>query len=674
MKFLYPEFLWALLLLVIPIALHLFHLRRFKVFYFSNVSFLKQLDTASRSTRKLKELILLLVRLLVITFLILAFSQPYRPNSTTQNEAQGITAFIIDNSYSMSAMGTEGELLSQAKNLARQHIEQAKLGQQYLLITSLRNAEEARLKNKLEALDYIDQIGFSGQSVHIDDYFKFFSRVVGELASSPTLIILSDGQENQWIPAESVDIESKVVFVQFQPANNHNVAVDSVWTDRPLLKPGSPFELSLRVRNYGENKLNALPVSVWLDDNSQRFSAAFNEEGYAVIKSSYLTPEVGSHSLKVTVQDEQLFFDDELFSTFAIGQNLKVGIINEAGAGEQIDVIYGLDSYFSAKSWLSSQVPINELGELNLVVLNQLKDPSPALEQQLIKHIDAGKSVVFIPSHEANLTTWNRILENQQLPTLSKTDTSSVFIAEIRFEHKFFQGMFETDNPKIRIPVRRSHKMEMRTSRALPLMSYSDNTHFLVKSSNLGKQVYLFNSDFSKTNSALLNSDIVSALFLRIGELSGSSQSLYHTLGQAGQYTYYTKERNELPVTLTTTQGQFIPRQATSGNTVTLFLDEQDNSMIQAGIWDVSHGSEKIGKLAINYPRTESLLRFSDAAQLKEPFNAVGVLNFETVLSDAGSGMAQLAGAESKTYWRILLILALLCLFAEMLIVRWWKI
>src|SRR5690606_2500386 len=115
-----PQFLFAFGVLAIPILLHLFHLRRFKTFYFSNVAFLKELDTTSKSTRKVKQLIVLILRLLAFSALIFAFAQPYFPSKAQiDSNKPEVRIFFIDNSQSMSANGVEGELLSQAKNMAR---------------------------------------------------------------------------------------------------------------------------------------------------------------------------------------------------------------------------------------------------------------------------------------------------------------------------------------------------------------------------------------------------------------------------------------------------------------------------------------------------------------------------------------------------------------------------
>ncbi len=62
MNFLYPEFLWALFTLLIPVIIHLFHFRKFKKVYFTNVRFLKQLKNESESTSKIKNLLILISR------------------------------------------------------------------------------------------------------------------------------------------------------------------------------------------------------------------------------------------------------------------------------------------------------------------------------------------------------------------------------------------------------------------------------------------------------------------------------------------------------------------------------------------------------------------------------------------------------------------------------------
>ncbi len=63
MSFLFPSFLWGLLAISVPIAIHIFNFRRTKRVYFTNVAFLKAVETQTRSIRKIKHWLILAARI-----------------------------------------------------------------------------------------------------------------------------------------------------------------------------------------------------------------------------------------------------------------------------------------------------------------------------------------------------------------------------------------------------------------------------------------------------------------------------------------------------------------------------------------------------------------------------------------------------------------------------------
>ena len=113
MQFKHPELLYALFLLVIPILIHLFQLRRFQKVQFTNVKFLKSIKLQTRKSSQLKKWLTLLSRLLLLTSVIIAFAQPFIPNTEDFNEAQE-TIIYLDNSFRMQSKGTNGTLLNEA--------------------------------------------------------------------------------------------------------------------------------------------------------------------------------------------------------------------------------------------------------------------------------------------------------------------------------------------------------------------------------------------------------------------------------------------------------------------------------------------------------------------------------------------------------------------------------
>ena len=86
MQFRHPELLYGLLLLLIPIIVHLFQLRKFKKEQFTNVAFLKKLDLQTRKSNSIKKWLVLLTRMGIIAMAVLAFAQPFLTNSNTATQ------------------------------------------------------------------------------------------------------------------------------------------------------------------------------------------------------------------------------------------------------------------------------------------------------------------------------------------------------------------------------------------------------------------------------------------------------------------------------------------------------------------------------------------------------------------------------------------------------------
>ncbi len=101
MKFLYPEFLYGLITLAIPVIIHLFNFRKSKKIYFSSTRFLQSVKKSTSKKLKLKHYLILASRMLFLTFLVFAFAQPYLPGLDKNPQAESVYIYL-DNSLSMS--------------------------------------------------------------------------------------------------------------------------------------------------------------------------------------------------------------------------------------------------------------------------------------------------------------------------------------------------------------------------------------------------------------------------------------------------------------------------------------------------------------------------------------------------------------------------------------------
>ena len=121
MSFHNPGILYFLFFLLIPVIFHIINLRKPKRVYFSSITLLKNVNSKKRKLNKINDLFLLFLRLFALTFLILAFSKPYKTPYNFIDYSKKIK-LIIDNSMSMSSQIENLNKLEIAKNLAYDYI------------------------------------------------------------------------------------------------------------------------------------------------------------------------------------------------------------------------------------------------------------------------------------------------------------------------------------------------------------------------------------------------------------------------------------------------------------------------------------------------------------------------------------------------------------------------
>ena len=137
MIFLNPAVLFGLLAASIPILIHLFNLRKLKKVEFSTLRFLKELQKNKIRKIKLKQWVLLALRIMIILFLVTAFARPTLKGVSiggTTSAAKTSSVFILDNTFSMSVVDNNGSYLNQAKETAKSLLDQLQEGDEAALI------------------------------------------------------------------------------------------------------------------------------------------------------------------------------------------------------------------------------------------------------------------------------------------------------------------------------------------------------------------------------------------------------------------------------------------------------------------------------------------------------------------------------------------------------------
>ena len=263
MQFLYPTFLYALLALAIPIIIHLFFFRRFKKVYFTNVRFLKEIKEETSARQRLKNLLVLLMRLLAMAALVLAFAQPFLPQDTAVKKGEKAVSLFIDNSFSMSALSEDVPLIEKAKQRAREIVEAYAIEDRIQILTNDFEGRHQRLVSKEDALSLIDEIKITPA---VKELSKVVSRQKQALNTgkieNKVAYVISDFQKNTTDLEAYTDTLVELNFIPLQSVQEKNISIDSCWFDAPVQMLNQTNTLVIKVKNHSDQNADNIRLSL----------------------------------------------------------------------------------------------------------------------------------------------------------------------------------------------------------------------------------------------------------------------------------------------------------------------------------------------------------------------------------------------------------------------------
>lgn len=682
MRFVYPEFLWACAALSIPVIIHLFNFRRYKTLYFSSLQFLKFVDQQTRSTQKLKHYLVLALRLLAFSALILAFAQPYIPvENTNASGGKPVIAIYIDNSFSMTAKGTEGELISEARELARKIINDASLQTAFLLHSNDLSGIEKRLLTKPEALEYLDKIQPGAMVRKLDDVITWQRGVLdnenqtGKRIATRQHVLLSDFQKNSSSMSEiSPDDQNYYYPIQFTPQENSNLYIDSIWFSSPIVKIGTNNELNIRLVNESNQDLTNVEVKFKINSISRDVFMDIPAKDYAVTVINYTEKEKGYKSGKITVNDRQLFWDDDYYFSYRVDDRSDVLIINGENSSPNVEQVFRLEPYYQVSSISENGFTLDALKGKELLVLNGINEIPSGLGDQLISFAESGGSISIIPGKEVNQRSYNAVLGSLNMPLIGKTSTQGTRIKKVQYDDPFFYGMFDKRKEELNLQaIKKSYTLNSSgNSRYFELINLQNGQPLLVRS-NGAFNCFLLSTALDPEFGTFTSESLFPSVFLRMGEMSQRKGPIALTLGRDAFYPLFDQPEGEQPVHLKNGRIDFIPRIDKKGLTDYIVLNGMEAiEQLEAGTYDIVDES-KTGMLSLNYQRIESSTEMLTLSEIENGLESSGLKNVSTSEIDKGQSLAKIDIEKPFEYWRLFIILALVFLIAEMLVLKLWK-
>jgi len=677
--FVEPAFLTALALITIPIIVHLFNFRKFKVVYFTNVSFLKELKEETNSRSKLKHLLVLASRILAITFLVLAFAQPFIPRAEGNKGFTGnAISIFVDNSFSMEALGAKGSRLEEATSIARDIVKSYKPADRFQLLTCDFDPAHQRLISREEFLTALDQIEPSP-----------VSRTVSEVLSRQQSVLESAGQVNklaiqvsdfQKSTTNLVDIKSdstlSVLLVPIGSADADNISIDSCWLASPVVQAGQAVEVTVRIRNHGTADVSSIPVKFMANGSPKSATSVdVTANGFKDVAITFTPSDTGWYQCMVSLEDNAVLFDDQYYFSLYVESSVSIVSINGPSAGPFFKSLFPAGGYFKLVEFGDKQVDYGTLANARVVLLNEVRQPTSGLVSELKKFADRGGVTIIIPDSLSDLNAYASLSSALGIGTLGAARSLTDKVDRLQTEDAVFAGVFTSKNgisATTDLPVVNRFYPQMGGVPEV-LLRLRTGDAFLNRYRGVSGQTYLLGAALSGNMSGLARHAIFVPVFYRMALLATNPQALALSIGTdpklelpsggySGDRTFKIKGGS---------QGlEYIPSQRLAGSSVVIGFG---NTIREAGAYQLTLDGAVASAPAFNYNRAESLMSFNNAEMLQQQVDEARLKHFKV---DATFGAKAMAGNVHSTgipLWKYCIILVLVLLAIEVMLIKFWK-
>jgi hypothetical protein len=638
MQFKNPDILYALFLLLIPIIVHLFQLRRFKKTPFSNVSFLQAVVKNTRKSSKLKKWLILTTRLLALTAAILAFAQPFIPNSENATRKKE-TVIFIDNSYSMQAKGDKGPLLTEA---IQDLIENAPSN--FTLVTNdevYKNLSITADQNKLLGISYSSQeLDATAVNLKINNAFSEDNSLLKEL------ILVSDFQSLDSSKLDSLPGISQH-WVKMRPIPAQNINIDSL----AITRSEDTYKLQVFVNQSSKND-QKIPVSLFNEDKLIA-KATVSFDDVTTSQVSFTIPTNTRFLGRISINDAALTYDNNFYFSIENPDVLQVLSINNTADDDYLAKIFNTSGY-NYKSVDVDKLSYNLIDDQQVIVLNELKTIPQSLINILLSFRDNGGQLILIPNGDTQPTEYAALLTSFGLPPFGEKNTAKSLITSINYEHPLYRDVFERRATNFQYP---SISQNFQYNAGTPALTLDNGNVFLSK----GNGIFVFSGSLNETNSNFQESPLIVPTFEEMAKTALSLPKTYYFLGKNNSFDLKTEAEGDAVYELRQGENVFIPLQEKKGKVVTLSTQE---AIEKDGIYEIVYKDSITGHVAFNYNHRQSL-------PVSTTQSASTDISVSDSLRDALLDVAKASSLNQLFKW--FLIFAVFFLFCEMLLLKFLK-
>ncbi len=468
MSFLNPLVLIALATVAIPLLLHLFNLRRPQRVDFSSLSFVKELQKSAVQRVRIKQWLLLALRMLAIACLVLAFAQP-----TLTGELAGVGqkvrtahAVVIDNSLSMTMSDADGTYITQAAAAADGVLSTAGDEDDVLIWPTARQdaARPSIMQSLPAARDAVRRIEPSAGASTLAEAVSQAARALGEsTAPRKVVYVVSDLQASALGDSVATQMPEGVsaTLLPVGTRKHANTGVTDVQVKSRIVEVGQAVEIEATIVNHGDEPVPGAVASVYLQGERVAQATATLEPGESTTVSFTVSP-ASRGWLTGTVEIEDDAFPPDNARPFVLHVPRERRVLLVRGDNQQtryVDLALSSEMIadrlaFRTETITEGDLPSAELGGYDAVLLVGPRTLSSGEVSALQRYVERGGGVLLFPSaqarpdpYDALFTAWGGGSFRGFSGELGTRQTIATF-ERVDLQHPLFEGVFDANRDR----------------------------------------------------------------------------------------------------------------------------------------------------------------------------------------------------------------------------------
>jgi uncharacterized membrane protein len=691
MIFLNPAVLFGLLAASIPVLIHLLNLRKLKRVEFSTLAFLKELQKNKIRKIKLKQWLLLALRVLIILFIVMAFARPTLKGIAiggTTSAAKTTAVFILDNTFSMSVVNSKGSYFNQAKADIKQVLNLLQDGDEVaLVLVGDNNTGEVKPTTNLsDFTKKLDAEKISDASGFLNNALVQAAKILSKSNNfNKEIYIFSDFQANRIVEANSISnlselLNDKVRIFTFNLSgkNAYNLGISDLKLNTQIFEKNKPLDFVATVSNYSEQAVNNLVVSLFIDgQRSAQQSVSIQPGESKVVDLQANVNSYGYFDAFAEIEDDDILQDNKRYISFFIPKEIHVGIFSD----DPNDAKYVNLALFAGNSDGTLQIDERNSSQLSSINLSQYDaliifgSPNISNPGALISFANNGGGLFLIPASNGDISSFQKITAELNLPKplgivgKLNTNENAVRFDKTDFNHPIFQDLYSNQSKKnIESPEINFHYKYSTEGKGESVISLTDGSSFL-SDYKIGKgKILVLNTSpvLSWSNFPL------KAIFAPL-----MNKSVFYLASKNNEDNNFIAGGRAIVNINDNTSPQIKIENPDKSD---YFINLQDRHSLNyvefdktnvAGNYKIFSGEKEIGEFSVNVDPAESITNYLSMSEFEKYLQKIG---FKGKFIDIGRNSEPAKIITQARYgselWRYFLLIAIIFALVEMFVAK----